>query len=93
MASPFLPLRRSAPLSTSKLPNNALERAGKGCGPQQRAQEMMRAAAASKSWPAAQLGVISMRVVHPGFSLVVGRLAPTSFSGLARMNNPHRNHN
>ena len=31
--------------------------------------------------------------VHPGFSLEVGRLAPTSISGLARVNNPHRNHN
>jgi hypothetical protein len=31
--------------------------------------------------------------VHPGFSLLeVVRLAPNSFSGLARMNNPHRNH-
>jgi len=31
--------------------------------------------------------------VHPGFSQVVGGVAPTSFSGLVRMNNPHRNHN
>jgi len=32
--------------------------------------------------------------VHPGFSLLeVVRLAPNSFSGLARVNNPHRNHN
>jgi hypothetical protein len=31
--------------------------------------------------------------VHPGFSLLeVDRLAPISFSGLARVNNPHRNH-
>jgi hypothetical protein len=31
--------------------------------------------------------------VHPGFSSAVDRLAPISFSGLARVNNPHRNHN
>jgi hypothetical protein len=30
--------------------------------------------------------------VHPGFSFDVGRLAPTSISGLARVNNLHRNH-
>jgi hypothetical protein len=30
--------------------------------------------------------------VHPGFSFEVDRLAPISFSGLARVNNPHRNH-
>jgi hypothetical protein len=30
--------------------------------------------------------------VHPGFSQVVGGVAPTSSSGLVRMNNPHRNH-
>jgi RHS repeat-associated protein len=30
--------------------------------------------------------------VYPGFSFDVGRLAPTSISGLARVNSPHRSH-
>ena len=48
---------------------------------------------ANKQFSTGRRGPGILMDVHPGFSFDVGRLAPTSISGLARVNNLHRNHN